>query len=382
MLHKYDTILHNVRRFFGLTHVEYCIMNTISGLSIGKNWCALSNKDLAETQDVSSKYVGQICDKLFNAGLIITQSALGKSSLKKATKIWTDKVDEAQKDLKKHDSDTPEQSSYVPKNKVPNSPEQSSHVPKNKVLTSSEQSSHSYKNKKEEEIEEEEREKEVLENSLSLSFDLFKAVATDFFTSGCTKKEPTKYKRNFATLCNIALGLSDGAILSEKSVMQHNASQAEINAINAEIKALESSLDHFDKVREKAVKNSKDGYIPRLLEKIISNEEYKMPEIVKEKADKVSPKISNSGQHQQDAPKDSFSEKCADLLKLHSMDAVQIAHRIALELRLPKDEIILKAVEGFANWGKAQNIIITNHENIGEVVHQFCQFIIEKNRAK
>lgn len=230
--------------------------------------------------------------------------------------------------------------------------------------------------------EEEEREKEVLENSLSLSFDLFKAVATDFFTSGCTKKEPTKYKRNFATLCNIALGLSDSAILSEKTIMQHNASQNEIDAINAEIKALQDSLDHFDKVREKAVKNSKDGYIPRLLEKIIANEEYKLPKTVKENAGGVNTKNSNLGQHQQDPPKDSFSEKCADLLKLHSMDAVQIAHRIALELRLPKDEIILKAVEGFANWGKAQNIAISNHENIGEVVHQFCQFVIEKNRAK
>jgi hypothetical protein len=230
--------------------------------------------------------------------------------------------------------------------------------------------------------EEKEREKEPLENSLSLSFDFFQSVANAFFTSGCTKKEPTKYKRNFATLCNIALGLSDAAILSEKSVMHHNPSQNEINAINAEIKALQGSLEHFDKVREKAVKNSKDGYIPRLLEKIISNEEYKLPQTVKEKAVGVNTKNSSLGQHQQDPPKDSFSEKCADLLKLHSMDAVQIAHRIALELRLPKDEIILKAVEGFANWGKAQNIIITNHENIGEVVHQFCQFVIEKNRAK
>jgi hypothetical protein len=382
MLHKYDTILHEVRRFFGLTHVEYCIMNTIAGLSLSQNWCALSNKELAETQDISSKYVGQICDKLFNAGLIITQSALGKSSLKKATKIWTDKVDAAQKDLKKIHSDTPEQSSHVPKNKVHNTQEQSSYLPKNKVLTSSEQSSLSYKNKKEENKEEKEREKEPLENSLSLSFDFFQSVANAFFTSGCTKKEPTKYKRNFAALCNIALGLSDAAILSEKTIMQYNASQNEINAINGEIKALQGSLDHFDKVREKAVKNSKDGYIPRLIEKIIINEEYKMPETVKEKADKVSPKISNSGQHQQDPPKDSFGEKCADLLKLHSIDAVQIAHRIAAELRLPKDEIILKAVEGFANWGKKENIVITNHEYIGEVVHQFCEFVKEKNRAK
>jgi hypothetical protein len=230
--------------------------------------------------------------------------------------------------------------------------------------------------------EEKEREKEPLENSLSLSFDFFQSVANAFFTAGCTKKEPTKYKRNFAALCNIALGLSDAAILSEKTIMQYNASQNEINAINGEIKALQGSLDHFDKVREKAVKNSKDGYIPRLIEKIIINEEYKMPETVKEKADKVSPKISNSGQHQQDPPKDSFGEKCADLLKLHSIDAVQIAHRIAAELRLPKDEIILKAVEGFANWGKKENIVITNHEYIGEVVHQFCEFVKEKNRAK
>jgi len=230
--------------------------------------------------------------------------------------------------------------------------------------------------------EEKEREKEPLENSLSLSFDLFKAVATDFFNTGCTKKEPTKYKRNFAALCNIALGLSDRPIFNEKTVLQYNASQNEIEAINGEIKALRGSLDHFDKIREKATKNSKDGYIPRLLEKIISNEEYKTPIIVKENHSGVSTKNSNLGQHQQDPPKGSFSEKCADLLNLHSMDAVQIAHRIAFDLRLPKDEIILKAVEGFANWGKKENIIITNDENIGEVVHQFCEFVKEKNRAK
>lgn len=382
MTHKYDTILHDVRRFFGLTHVEYCIMNTISGLSLSQNWCSLSNKELAETQDVSSKYVGQICDKLFNAGLIITQSALGKSSLKKATKIWTDKVDAAQKDLKKTAPNTPEQSSNVPKNKVPNTPEQSSYVPKNFVPTTSEQSSLSCKKDKEENKEEKEREEQPNENSLSLSFDFFKTVSDSFFTAGCTKKEPTKYKRNFAAIVNTALGLSDSAVLSEKSVLQYNADENEINAINAEIKALQGSLEYFDKVRDKAVKNSKDGYIPRLLEKIIVNEEYKTPEIVKENAVKVSAKNTNSGQHQQDPPKDSFAQSCADLLGLHSKDAVQIAHRIALALKLPKDEIIIRAVEGFANWGRKENIVITNHENIGEVVYQFCQFIKEKNGIK
>ena len=37
---------------------------------------------------------------------------------------------------------------------------------------------------------------------------------------------------------------------------------------------------YFDKIRDKAVKNSKDGYIPRLIEKIILNEEYKQPQTV------------------------------------------------------------------------------------------------------
>lgn len=277
MIHKYDTILHEVRRFFGLTHVEYCIMNTIAGLSLSQNWCSLSNKELAETQDISSKYVGQICDKLFNAGLIVTQSALGKSSLKKATKIWTDKVDRAQKDLKKTAPDTPEQSSYVPANKVLDTPEQSSYVPKNFVPTPSEQSSLSYKKDKEED-KEEEREKEAPQNSLSLCFDFFKTVSDAFFTSGCTKKEPTKYKRNFAALVNIALGLSDSPSLNEKGVLQYNAAESEIIAINGEIRALQASMDYFSKVRENAVKNSKDGYIPRLLEKIIKNEEYKQPQ--------------------------------------------------------------------------------------------------------
>lgn len=136
---KYDTIFHDVRRRYRLSHVEYCIMSSIDSLSKGEKWCCMSNKDLADLQDVSPKYVGLTCDKLFDLGLISTQASTGKASLKKATKLWLDSIELAKKELK---------NDALPKNKVrrlePPTPEQSSTPPKNFVPITPEQSSHSY----------------------------------------------------------------------------------------------------------------------------------------------------------------------------------------------------------------------------------------------
>lgn len=211
----------------------------------------------------------------------------------------------------------------------------------------------------------------------------FEKACTDYFDAGCAVRNTKKgdsLEQCYTHLINNAIAGAGLPKLDAKTIKAYNPSKVEIEAVKSEIKKFSEGLQFYKLEKERFEQGSTGFYAPKLIKSILIKNEYAKK--VSEKASGVTPAPTNSGQHQQDPPKDSFAQSCADLLGLHSKDAVQIAHRIALALKLPKDEIIIRAVEGFANWGRKENIVITNHENIGEVVHQFCQFIKEKNGIK
>jgi len=286
MLHKYDTILHEVRVLFNLTHVEYCVMNTISGLSLSQNWCALSNKELAATQSISAIYVGQICAKLFDVGLIITKPAIGKTSLKKATKIWIDAVELAKKNLK---------NTTQPQNKVyrlePPTIEQSMHVPNNFVITTPKQSMLSYKNKKEEDKEEYIQPCLEQAQGIYIFFNDFKKACTDYFDAKCAVRNTKKsdsLEMCFIHLVNNALAGSDIGRFDAKTIKAYNPDESEINAVKGEIKRFLGGLEFYKLEKSRFEQGSTGFYAPKLIKSILIKNEYS--KLVSEKPVEVTPK--------------------------------------------------------------------------------------------
>ena len=334
MIHKYDTILHEVRIFFGLTHVEYCIMNTISGLSLLQNWCALTNKELADTQSVSAIYVGQVCSKLFNLGLIITQPSIGKTSLKKATNIWLGAVELAKKNLK---------NTTQPQNKVyrsePTTLEQSMHLPNNFVMTTPKQSMHSYKNKKEGDKEEYIQPVPQQVEGIYIFLSDFEKACEEYFAQNCAVRNTKKsdsLEACYIHLVNNALAGSDIGKLDAKSIKAYNPDQNEKNAVKSEIKKFSEGLQ-FYKLEKARFEQGKTGfYAPKLIKSILIKNEY--GNIVKENAGGVTPQNAVSDWRIAFLPK---LQKINPALTAKNLDYILSASRSNLGTIIHRENIAL-----------------------------------------
>ena len=327
---KYDTIFHDVRRRYNLSHVEYCIMSSIDSLSKGEKWCCMSNKDLADLQDVSPKYVGLTCDKLFDLGLISTQACTGKASLKKATRLWLDSIELAQKELKNAD---------LPKNFVlrlePPTPGQSSHPPKNFVPITPEQSSHSYI------ITDKDNNKEYIQTvpqqveGIYIFFSDFEKACEEYFAQNCAVRNTKKsdsLEACFIHLINNALAGSDIGKLDAKSIKAYNPDQNEKNAVKSEIKKFEEGLA-FYKLEKARFEQGKTGfYAPKLIKSILIKNEY--GNIVKENAGGVTPQNAVSDWRVAFLPK---LQKINPALTAKNFDYILSASRICLGMVIHQD---------------------------------------------
>jgi hypothetical protein len=81
-------------------------------------------------------------------------------------------------------------------------------------------------------------------------------------------------------------------------------------------------------------------------------------------------------------PKNEFGDKCTHLLNLPRPQAIELAHRLAAAFQFRSDEITLKCVSGFAVWASRENITLLNNDNLGEIVHTYFNYILEKNGIK
>ena len=109
--------------------------------------------------------------------------------------------------------------------------------------------------------------------SLSSLFLSFEAAISKFVLAGIIKNEPAKNKSNFSKLYKIALNRVDLPAIASNAKKQASISEVQNEAIQGEINAFLKSFDYFTKIKTK----QGDSYIPRLLEKILSSEEYNLP---------------------------------------------------------------------------------------------------------
>ncbi len=144
---EYDTILHDVRRHFKLTHVEYCIMNMIANLASHsdysvKGWCNASNKTLGSSQDVTPEYVSKVCTRLEKLGLLEKNvSSEGGTTLRRSLPIWDIEIEKARTKIKTlKQNSNPHEQSLNPLNKVQGGIEQSTREGINKDSAPHEQS--------------------------------------------------------------------------------------------------------------------------------------------------------------------------------------------------------------------------------------------------
>jgi hypothetical protein len=362
MLHKYDTILHEVRIFFGLTHVEYCIMNTISGLSLSQNWCALTNKELADTQSVSAIYAGQVCSKLFGLGLIITQPAIGKTSLKKATKVWLDAIELAKKNLK---------NTSQPQNKVyrlePTTLEQSMHLPNNFVMTTPQQSMHSYKNKKEEDKEEYIQSSPEQAQGIYIFFNDFENACTDYFNAKCAVRNTKKsdsLEMCFIHLINNALAGSDIGKLDAKSIKAYNPDENEKSLVKSEIKKFLDGLEFYKLEKSRFEQGATGFYAPKLIKSILIKNEY--AKTVKENAGGVTPKNAVLDWRVSFLPK---LQKINPALTAKNLDYLLSASRICLGMIIHQDNkaLIRASIGEFVQNNLDKNLPSLSQKEVKEL---------------
>lgn len=98
----YTTILHSVKKQFGLTELDYCIIDTIARLSAGgtathKGWCNASNKTISDALYTSPKNIISVTKKAIQKGLLeVMDMGIGNVPLKRATEKWHNAVNLAQ----------------------------------------------------------------------------------------------------------------------------------------------------------------------------------------------------------------------------------------------------------------------------------------------
>jgi hypothetical protein len=359
---KYDTIFHDVRRKYNLSHIEYCIMSSIDSLSKADRWCSLSNNELADLQDVSAKYAGLTCDKLFELGLISTQASIGKTSLKKATKLWLDSIELAKKELKNADE---------PKNKVrrsePPTPEQSSHVPKNFVLTTPEQSSHSYI------ITDKDKNKEYIQSSpeqaqgIYIFFNDFENACTDYFDAKCAVRNTKKsdsLEMCYIHLINNALAGSDIGKLDAKTIRAYNPDENEKNAVKSEIKKFLDGLEFYKLEKSRFEQGSTGFYAPKLIKSILIKNEYS--KTVKENAGGVTTKNENLDWRVSFLPK---LQKINAELTAKNLDYLLSASRICLGMIIHQDNkaLIRASIGEFVQNNLDKNLPALSQKEVKEL---------------
>lgn len=98
----YTTILHSVKKQFGLTELDYCIIDTIARLSAGgtathRGWCNASNKFISDALYTSPKNIISVTKKAIQKGLLeVMDMGIGNVPLKRATEKWHNAINLAQ----------------------------------------------------------------------------------------------------------------------------------------------------------------------------------------------------------------------------------------------------------------------------------------------
>ena len=108
----YNTVFHEVRDRFSLTHLEYCIIEMIDKLAAHRGhshngWCNASNQYIADKQYIDVRSVKRAIQKAIDIGLLESQNRTGTSSLRRCTIIWHDAIYGAKEDLNTRDKLSP-----------------------------------------------------------------------------------------------------------------------------------------------------------------------------------------------------------------------------------------------------------------------------------
>lgn len=116
----YTTILHEVRKKFGLTMNEYGVMDTIYRLSVHPKssrpgWCYMSKPKMAEFFDIGRRTTFRIIDELIKKHLVVKNS---KGYLK-PTSRWIDAVEPFVAQSKKKGIESESQQCQIGTTKVP-----------------------------------------------------------------------------------------------------------------------------------------------------------------------------------------------------------------------------------------------------------------------
>lgn len=129
----YNTILHNVRKEFNLTHLEYCVIEMIDKLSSHRahssgGWCYASAQYIADAQLIGLRSVKRAIVKAVELGLVEIEPRVGTSTLKRCTLKWHNALYNSQNEIKNGSANmTPPQCQYDPSTSANMTPNNNTH---------------------------------------------------------------------------------------------------------------------------------------------------------------------------------------------------------------------------------------------------------------